>query len=250
MTDLTREQFRAAVVAAISSVHHLYREVDRLVLSLREALSEEPNPLVAMRGLSGKSGKDPFRLIVRHEYGMLFGPRLEEEDDGEEDDEDEDEEEAEDEGQEDLAESPRSRSKGREISADQPLLAVRIAMYDAQKADAFEPQIEYGLMHHWSVGSVRASPGQVLVMQPRMLRLIPRALGTSLGVKPGGEIRTGATIKRVTGGARRAKDRRLGCVLPLGVKTVPLYELDTATALRTVADQMKQMWSQTATQRV
>ena len=39
MSDITREGFASAVAATIASVHHLYREVARLNVELREALS-------------------------------------------------------------------------------------------------------------------------------------------------------------------------------------------------------------------
>ena len=38
MSDITREGFASAVAATIASVHHLYREVARLNVELREAL--------------------------------------------------------------------------------------------------------------------------------------------------------------------------------------------------------------------
>ena len=78
-----------------------------MVFSLRELLAEEPHPMVAMRGLSGKSGKDPMRLIVRHDYGLLFSGQLDQEDDGEEDGDDE-----QDDVEDGEAESRGSRKKG------------------------------------------------------------------------------------------------------------------------------------------
>ena len=60
MSDTTREEFSSAVAAAISSVHHLYREVARLIAELREALSEEPGALTPVRGSAdGKSRLNP-----------------------------------------------------------------------------------------------------------------------------------------------------------------------------------------------
>ena len=91
MSELTRDQFRVAVAATLSSVHHLYREIDRLTAGLREALAEEPPRLEAVRGVTGgKGGRDPSRLLVRNELGMLF--RASEGDEDEDEDEDEEDE--------------------------------------------------------------------------------------------------------------------------------------------------------------
>ena len=46
-STITPEQFASAVAAAISSVRHLYSEVDRLVIGLRERLADEPDSLRA-----------------------------------------------------------------------------------------------------------------------------------------------------------------------------------------------------------
>ena len=68
-SELTSEQFRAAVAAAISGVEHLYREVDLLIARLHEELAEEPEPLTLKRGTLGKAGKeDSKRVVVRYEY--------------------------------------------------------------------------------------------------------------------------------------------------------------------------------------
>ena len=115
-------------------------------------------------------------------------------------------------------------------------------MYDGEKKDGIEPQIEFALMRDWVVGTAPAAAGQVLILQSRMLRYIPRALGPNVAVTPGTRIRTDAMIMRIEG-ARRARERRLGCILPFGVETVPLYELDSAAALGLCAKRMKDMWA-------
>ena len=89
MSEMTREQFASSVVAAISSVDHLYRELDRLIAGLRGALGEPPHPLALVRGTLGKSGRYPARFLVRYEYGVLLeavasdGDIEDDEDDGE-----------------------------------------------------------------------------------------------------------------------------------------------------------------------
>jgi len=249
MSNITREQFASAVDAAISSVYHLYREVDRLIVGLRDTLAEEPSPLAAMRGTSGKSGRDPTRLVMRNEYGTLFGPVIADED--VDDDQDDLEEETEDEPEvdaeaEDGAQGRRKRSPV-EIMADQPLLAVLVTLYDPQKQVSFEPQIKYGVMNDWTVGDQASKPGQTILLVGRyMLRRIPRALAASGGVAKSKRLPTRATAKRGAGekkGAKKGHDRRLSCRLPMGVETVPLYSLDNAEELDRLAKSMKRMWA-------
>lgn len=252
MTEITREQFASAVSAAISSVHHLYREVDRLMVALRDALAEEPSPLVPVRGISGgKAGRDPGRLVVRHEYGTLFKPAMADDDDvdvddGDEDDDgggDDDADEGVDEAEEGSGSRKRTKRRPPEIVADQPLLAMRIGMYDASKPATFEPQIEYAVMSDWAVGNASSTrPGDRFILQRYMLRRVPRALATSIGVAKGGRLVTRAAARRMTG-RKKGEDRRLSCRLPCGVEIVPLYSLDSAEKLEQFAQSMKAMWA-------
>ena len=65
MSNITHEEFASAVAATILSVHHLYREVARLIEGLRNALGEEPGALIPVRGSTfGKSGLNPTRVVV------------------------------------------------------------------------------------------------------------------------------------------------------------------------------------------
>lgn len=235
MSDLTEEQFRNAVAAAISGVEHLYREVDLLIAGLREALAEEPEPLTLKRGTLGKSGKaESKRVVVRHEYGALFEPAADEDDEGD-DDEDEEPEDA---------DAKPSRQKGRarhEVAAGQPLLAVRIAMYDPRKRAAFHPQIEFAVMSDWSLGESPNQPGDRFILQSYMLKRIPRALADRAGIGNGTRIATRAAARRADGG-HKGEDRRLNCRLPRGVETVSLYSVNSAEALEKLAERMKAMW--------
>ena len=83
--------------------------------------------------------------------------------------------------------------------------------------------------------------GEALVLQRYMVRRLPKALSAAVSSAAGARVTTRAAVMRVAG-ARRAKDRRLGCALPRGVEVVPLYTVNSAEALRTLATQMKQMW--------
>lgn len=98
---------------------------------------------------------------MRNEFGILFGPRL---DDEEEIDEDE-EEESDDDGEEEVPKAIPNWKKRPEITSDQPMLAVRIGLYDPKKGDAIEPQIHYAVMQDWSVGGVTPQAGEALVLQ-------------------------------------------------------------------------------------
>src|ERR1700734_1330203 len=120
---MTRKEFASAVVSTISSIHHFYREVDRLITGLRDRLAEQPDSLKLLPGVFTKAGQNETRRIIRNEYGALFAPEIGEEDEG-----DEDVEENEDEGddpEEELNQGPRKGTPA-QVGANQPLLAVRI----------------------------------------------------------------------------------------------------------------------------
>jgi hypothetical protein len=240
MSELTNGSFRAAVAAAISGVEHLYREVDLLIAGLREGLAEEPEPLILKRGTLGKSGKEDSKRVVRYEYGALFEPAADDDDDNEEDDEGEDDDS--------LDESPaqvtrgKGKSKRHEIVAGQPLLAVRIAMYDPRKRVSFDPQIQFAVLSDWTVGDSAAQPDDRFTLQSYMLKRVSRSLSDRVGIAKGTRIRTTAAARR-TGGSPKSEDRKLTCSLPRGVEAVSLYSIDSATVLEQVVERMKTMWT-------
>lgn len=247
MSEITREEFASAVSAAITSVHHLYKEIDRLMVGLRDALAEEPSALVPLRGTFSKAGRDPGRLVVRHEYGTLFTPMLADDDvdDGDDDDEDGGEEDVDEVTDDEDAPDVGKKAKRQApvIVADQPLLAMRVGMYDPGKPAAFEPQIEYAVMSDWAIGDANSSPsGERFMLQRYMLRRIPRALRMSAGVSKGGRLVTRSAARRASG-RKKGEDRRLSCRLPCGVEVVPLYSLDSAEKLEQLARAMKAMWA-------
>ena len=173
MSDITREGFASAVAATIASVHHLYREVARLNVELREALSEEPGALISVRGSSfGKSGLNPTRVVIRDAYGVLFKPVVSDEEmDTAEDDEEEPDTET---------DSGGTRSRPVELVADQPLLAVRVVLYDPRRLgrdDEVEPQIQFGVMSDWRVGGGETTEGERFILRRSMLRQVPLSLG-------------------------------------------------------------------------
>jgi hypothetical protein len=244
MSDLTAEQFQLAVAAAIEGVENLYRQVDLLIAKLREQLAEDPEPLTLIRGTLGKSGKeDSKRVVVRYEYGALFSPATDDEEDlDDEDDEDDDPED------EDVDEAVASTSKGTrkggryEIVAGQPLLAVRIGMFDPRKRTSFAPEVQFAVMSDWGLGDSTSQADDRVSLQSYMLRRVTRALADRTGMPSGTRVKTSAAARSIAG-ASKGKSRKLTCALPAGVEAVPLYSINNAEALEKLADRIKAMWS-------
>lgn len=245
MSDLTAEQFQVSVAAAIEGVENLYRQVDLLIAKLREELADDPDPLKLIRGTLGKAGKeDSKRVIVRYEYGALFEPADDEEGLDEEDEEDDD---SEDEDADDAVDSqPKGKRKGRrhEVVAGQPLLAVRIGMFDPRKRASFAPEVQFAVMSDWALGDAPTQPEDRFSLQPYMMRRIARALADRTGTPSATRIRTNAAARSATaGGATKGKSRKLTCALPAGVESVPLYSINNTEALEKLTDRIKAMWS-------
>lgn len=96
-------------------------------------------------------------------------------------------------------------------------------------------------MSEWALGDAAVQPDERFTLQAYMLRRIARTLTDRVGVANGTRIRTSAAA-RGGAGLQKSKSRKLSCSLPAGVQTVPLYSSDTARALESLAEQMKQMW--------
>lgn len=244
MSDLTAEQFQLAVAAAIEGVENLYRQVDLLIAKLREQLAEDPDPLALIRGTLGKSGKeDSKRVVVRYEYGALFEPATEDEEDL--DDEDDEDDDSEDEDVDDsVASKSQKKRKGRrhEIVAGQPLLAVRIGMFDPRKRTSFAPEVQFAVMSGWALGDSTSQADDRFTLQSYMLRRVTRALADRTGMPSGTRIKTSAAARSISG-TSKGKSRKLTCALPAGVEAVPLYSINNAEALEKLADRIKAMWS-------
>ena len=244
MSDLTAEQFQVSVAAAIEGVENLYRQVDLLIAKLREQLAEDPDPLKLIRGTLGKAGKeDSKRVIVRYEYGALFEPADDEE--GLDEEEDDEEGDSEDEDADDAVESQsKGKRKGRrhEVVAGQPLLAVRIGMFNPRKRASFAPEVQFAVMSEWALGDSPTQPEDRFRLQPYMMRRIARALADRTGTPSATRIRTNAAARSANGTAK-GKSRKLTCALPAGVESVPLYSINNAEALEKLADRIKAMWS-------
>jgi hypothetical protein len=234
VSSLDRIQFAAAVAAAISGVHHLYREVDRLIASLQESIGKAPDSLAIVRATLRKSDADRDRLVIRHDYGLLFTP-AEEEDEPEDLGDDVEDEEAE----VDASEGRKKRNP-LELSSDQPLLAVRIALYDPRHRDDFEPSVRFAVLSEWATGSQPSAGGQRYSIARYMLRRVPRVLEADTVAK-GDRVTTDAVVAKVKG-SKKSDGRRLSCRLPSGVQGVSLFALDSAAALDEIAERMKASW--------
>jgi len=242
MGDMTREEFASAVNAGTSSVVRLYREVDRLVKALQTGLEEPPVSLAPVRGGAvGKSSrsKNKVRLVIRSEYGLLLGPSNA--------DDEEDEDDLGDEDEEDGVSSGSRKNVPSEIVNDQPLLAVRVAVFDPDDLESFEPEIQYAVMSDWALGDASTDRvGQRFELVRYMVQRIPRAL--KKGAEEGKRLQTSAGVKRVirvkrkAGGRKGGNERRLSCLLPFGVTTVPLFTLNSAEELDSLVESIKEMW--------
>jgi len=244
MSDLTAEQFQLAVAAAIEGVENLYRQVDLLIAKLREQLAEDPDPLKLIRGTLGKSGKeDSKRVVVRYEYGALFEPATDDEE-GLDDEDDEDDDSEDDDVDDSVVLKSKGKRKGRghEVVAGQPLLAVRIGMFDPRKRTSFVPEVQFAVMSDWALGDSATQPDDRFSLQSYMLRRVTRALADRNGTPSGTRIRTSAAA-RSSSGASKGKSRKLSCAFPAGVVAVPLYSINNAETLEKLADQIKAMWT-------
>jgi hypothetical protein len=236
MSEITREQFATAVSATLESVHHLYREVHRLLVGLREGLAELPDALAFVGGATGRSSRDQGRLVLRNEYSLLFKESVDDHEEPE--DEDDESDDIDDEG--DSAQPTRRKRPPAVIAGSDVMLAVGIASYDPRQADSFEPHVAYAAMSGWSVGGRPAADAARLSVPRYMLKRIPKVI-MEPGLAAGTRVQTSATVKSAEG-VRRSADRRLGCSLPSGVETFRLYELDSTTALQRLVHSMKDMW--------
>lgn len=239
MSDITREQFAEAVAAAISSVHHLYREVYRLMSGLRDDLADAEPSFRVMRGSLLKGGRDHTRLVIRNEYGALFAPMGTEVEEA--DDEDEDAMDDAEGGDDETDDADEKRKGPAEIAADQALLVVRIAMFEPRKTAAFEPEVQYAVLDQWSLGNRPRRQDDKFVLPTYMLRRIPKALAHAGGLAEGERLATHAAPRKLKGAGKH--ERHLTCRLARGVTSVPLYTLETAESLEELTSRMRAMWT-------
>ena len=81
-----------------------------------------------------------------------------------------------------------------------------------------------------------------------MLRRVPLSLGAGVGTGHASRLQTNASVKSVKHvvGAKHKKikkNRKLSCQLPVGVKTEPLYSLDSPEELNKLVGRIRTMWA-------
>lgn len=242
MENVSRSEFAESVSAAIASVRHFYREVDRLVVNLREVLLEEPDSLKVVRGSTGKgtSVKQQGRVVLRDEYSILFEPAEDEEGaaDAAEDDGDDEEDADELEDEVDKPSGSRKRSRPAELDPDQPLLVLRLSLATQRPSESFEPSLQYAVLGAWGLGLTEAKHPGPFLLKRNMLRRITWIL------EKGDSSKRILTAARVIGKGKGAKsgDRTLSCRILGGVRAVALYDLDQPKALDDLAVAMKEHW--------
>ncbi|MCC6909121.1 MAG: hypothetical protein IT430_14355 [Phycisphaerales bacterium] len=232
MTDLTREEFAVAVHSTISSVHHLYKEVGRLYVALRDALQAEPVPFVAIGGFPAKVSRDGSRTIARSFFGQLFEPSLI-------DDLSQEDEEMEDDEEEEIDEESTPKKGGKTpVQLSGRLLAVKLKLHDP-KREKFEPHLQYAVIGDWTVGPkhdpIRADDW----LARYMLRRIIAAFDLD---RPDQPTVTRAVVKK-SRSRQKAVDRRVSFRVLKSGAPVPLFDLSSLESIDRVAQRIQGIWS-------
>jgi len=226
MEPMTAGDFAAAVHAAVEGVRHLYRELNRLNLALVEALEAEPSSLSSLLG-RGKAEKEG-RTTVRDWYGQLFrSADLEDEDLAEDDDD------AEDDAEDDSTKDGVLVT----LDPDQPLLGVKLIVYDAPRGAEFQPQIAYAVLRDWGIGKAGQKIDAPFEVKRAMLKKLPRSIDT------GGEPKRIVSAVRVGKGGKKG-DRRLSFKVAGAVQSKPLFDLSGPDSVLSLAAAMKEHWLQ------
>ncbi len=243
MNDVTAEQFAESVQAAIGTVTHLYGQIDRLNAALKDALTTEPDRFSLLGGIPPAPAKGrPFR-VIRYDYGGLYQVDTA---DGEDDIEDDELDTDVDAGDESESKRP---SGALELLSDQPILAVRVLLFDAKRPEGLEPQILYAAMTDWVCGSKLTKPkaGEPFRLRRRMLLRIVRAINPRmLAAPPGERVRTKATVIGRGRGGPRDPERELSARLCAPVRSARLYDLDGSGAVEKLAADIKAYWQEHA----
>jgi hypothetical protein len=230
MESLTADQFAAAVHAAITGVRHLYRELSLLNMALVEALATEPDPLVRLLPTGKGTGK--AAAVVRDWHGQLFRPAEEVDEDEEalEDDLDD----AED--TEEEAVSAKRSTKILTFEPDQPLLALKLTVYEAGRGAQFQPELLYAVLNDWTIGKPGRKIDNAFQVKRYMLKRVPKAIELGVDRKP---IVSGA---KIAGKGGKRVDRRLGFTVSGSVQSKRLFELSGPDSVAQLATEIKDHW--------
>lgn len=237
MSELTQREFSTAVAATIEGAHHFYREIGRLYVGLREALQGEPNPFVALGGYVAKPSRDPDRTTVRSFFGQLFEPNLSGED-SEEDEEEDDETEGEDDS------APKSKRTPAVIVANQPLLIVKLKLFDPKLLGQFDPEVQYAVLGDWICGtsSRKSTPDEQYLLARHMIRRIVKAFDANTVLPDGQWTMTRAMVKAKRG--VKSQDRRLGFRVLGKAKRTPIFNLDTGESIDALTNAIQDHWTE------
>jgi hypothetical protein len=240
MAEVSRQEFAEAVHAALGSVWHLCREVDRLNLALRDELQQEPLRFQSLGGFSSgkKSGDNEDRRVIRNWFGRIYtvgDTQAGEEADGDAD------EEADDGGDDESTKGHGGRLVS--IWPERPFLSVKLVLFDPAASDVIEPEIQYVVLGDWAYGAARLKfpAGAPFTLDREMLRRLLRAVPSAGSTTKGKSIMTGAKVGKPKGDKKKG-DRRLSFRCLGAVQTAALYELDSAAALEKLARDIKTHW--------
>jgi hypothetical protein len=227
MTAMTRQEFRAAVAASIENVTHLYGEVGKLWVDLRESLKSGSPALVPVGGISFKPPKAPDRVVVRTSLGQVFDDSI---DADEEDEEVEEAEEPEDEDEDASTRQPRGPLV---ITPATKFLLVQTMLADGAH-QGFEPVVRCMLIGGWKLGDAAAPDFQIARWQ---LRRIIAAVGP--GARRDDVLRSKAHAKAV---GRKFSGNRVSLTVLSDVHSMPLFDVRSGTDIANLANQCRSLW--------
>jgi len=169
MTDLTREEFRAAVADAVNGLLNVYREVDAMLREFGTALaSDEPRfKMLGKKLVPTASSRNPDARYLRAYHAAVFTPSDASEED-EEDEEDDEEGEEEDDG------VTQKTKNVLTIETGSGILLARAAIHD-RSTTGFEPNLVVAALTRCRVAPDVPS-GTLLKVSRSRLRKIVRAM--------------------------------------------------------------------------
>jgi hypothetical protein len=139
--------------------------------------------------------------VIRFDYGVLYRA------DDSESDEDIDEEAGLDDDldADEKPDMPRKKARMIELDPQQPLLPVRMLLYDHRRPDEFEPQILYTVLGEWRCGPKLPVPkeGELFRMKRSMAKRIVRAINHRTDTPVGDRLATRAAVLGRGGGTRK-----------------------------------------------
>jgi hypothetical protein len=168
--SMTELEFRQAVAAAVRGVLNVYREADALLRELAEAFAatEASFGVVAKRITPGVSRRSPDARYLRSYLATVLAPRTADAevlgDAGDDDDEDGEEDEGE--------ERP---TKVVIVPTGGSLVVTRVAIYDPDQAEGFEPNLRVTVLSNCRAASQDVAADAAFRVRRSLFRRIVRA---------------------------------------------------------------------------